>query len=136
MDPRVVHERAKTSDRALRRGLSGEDVRVLQGELTRLGLDVAIDGSFGEETEGAVMQVQTMFGFTVDGVVDASTRQLIRAQVGYGFDFRDPSASAVAARHQRRPESQRRPGGASNVRGVEEAPTAPSGGTKGGGGVG
>lgn len=64
---------------ALRTGSRGNAVRLVQFWLklaaeNYTGLaDVAVDGSFGSSTAGAVRAFQTLFGLTADGVVGAGT---------------------------------------------------------------
>lgn len=52
----------------LRRGLSGEPVRILQ---TQLG--VTADGIFGKDTEAALRQYQTDNGLSADGIAGPDT---------------------------------------------------------------
>ena len=56
----------------LKRGDSGEDVKLLQ---KALGLKA--DGSFGPATEAAVKNFQGSHGLTIDGLVGPSTQQMI-----------------------------------------------------------
>ena len=62
--------------------------------------DVAVDGIFGDDTEKAVIQLQTMFGYTVDALVGDGTRALIDAQIGYGWNAKAPDAAAKALASQ------------------------------------
>ena len=59
----------------LREGASGLDVRDLQAALNRQGASpaLAVDGSFGRKTRGAVEGFQTRRGLKVDGVVGPMT---------------------------------------------------------------
>jgi hypothetical protein len=61
----------------LKRGMRGEQVRLLQETLNELpagaALDLKVDGIFGAETEKAVRQFQADKGLTVDGVVGKKT---------------------------------------------------------------
>ncbi len=61
----------------LKRGMRGEQVRLLQETLNELpagaALDLKEDGIFGAETEKAVRQFQADYGLTVDGVVGRKT---------------------------------------------------------------
>lgn len=52
----------------LRRGLSGEPVRILQGKL-----GVNADGIFGQGTEAALIQYQTDNGLSADGIAGPDT---------------------------------------------------------------
>ena len=84
----------------LRKGSRGPEVRELQQKLGRLGYDVAVDGIFGDDTEKAVIQLQTIFGYTVDALVGDGTRALIDAQIGYGWNAKAPDAAAKALASQ------------------------------------
>lgn len=61
----------------LKRGMRGEQVKLLQETLNELpagaALDLKVDGIFGAETEKAVRQFQADKGLTVDGVVGPKT---------------------------------------------------------------
>ena len=61
----------------LKRGMRGEQVKLLQETLNELpagaALDLKVDGVFGAETEKAVRQFQADHGLTVDGVVGKKT---------------------------------------------------------------
>lgn len=66
---------AAFGDRALRRGIYGHDVRVLQGWLTRLGFTTKVDGRFGRATGRNVRAYERREGLRVDGRV--SRRQAL-----------------------------------------------------------
>lgn len=55
--------------------LEGNDVRELQQLLNKadIDIDVAVDGSFGEETEKAVRRFQEKRGLSADGMVGSAT---------------------------------------------------------------
>ena len=63
----------------LRRGSSGESVRVLQAQLNRIANDypaikkVTVNGVFGQDTEDAVKEFQDIFDLAQDGVVGKRT---------------------------------------------------------------
>jgi peptidoglycan hydrolase-like protein with peptidoglycan-binding domain len=57
----------------LQRGATGAFVERLQGDLSRLGYDIATDGVFSESTENAVKKFQQDHDLTVDGVVGPET---------------------------------------------------------------
>lgn len=59
--------------RTIRRGDSGEEVRILQMKLNKLGATLLVDGEFGPLTEAAVRTFQTAKGLTPDGVVGPET---------------------------------------------------------------
>ena len=61
----------------LRRGSTGEAVRMLQGLLG----GVEIDGVFGAQTEDAVKQFQRQNGLTADGIVGTKTWKALKSGV-------------------------------------------------------
>lgn len=71
----------KPGSRILRRGLSGADVRELQGLLQVNGYDLKRDGVFGPETKLAVMTFQQRHKLRANGQVDRTTWWLL--QNGY-----------------------------------------------------
>ena len=58
---------------AFRVGDQGSDVAEIQGQLARLGYDVAADGDFGPATAEAVKAFQISRGLDADGLVGPST---------------------------------------------------------------
>jgi peptidoglycan hydrolase-like protein with peptidoglycan-binding domain len=68
-------------DRTLREGMSGHDVRVLQGYLTVAGFGVTVDGDFGPATLRSVQGFQRAQGMTTDGVVTRSVELALRKDV-------------------------------------------------------
>jgi hypothetical protein len=61
----------------LRRGAAGPGVAALQRALGSLGIDIAVDGTFGANTERAVRAFQSRSGLAADGVVEARTKAAI-----------------------------------------------------------
>ena len=57
--------------------LQGDAVRALQQALVNAGFPVAVDGTFGAETEAAVKQFQRQKGQKPDGVVGPATRSAL-----------------------------------------------------------
>jgi hypothetical protein len=58
----------------IRRGAKGGWVKKCQAILAaNMGQNIAADGDFGSQTDGAVRNVQTFFGLTVDGIVGPQT---------------------------------------------------------------
>jgi peptidoglycan hydrolase-like protein with peptidoglycan-binding domain len=84
----------------LKRGSRGPQVREMQRKLQRLGYPVEEDGIFGENTEKAVIQLQTTFGYNVDAIVGPATTALMDAQIGYGWNALLPNAQELALRAQ------------------------------------
>lgn len=70
------------SDRTLRRGDDGTDVRALQELLVAKGYAVTVDGKFSSGTEDAVMVFQRREGLKVDGVVGPQVRERLAASTG------------------------------------------------------
>ena len=91
---------AKQLKGSLRKGSDGQDVRFLQNRLAILGFDVAVDGDFGSGTDAAVREVQTLFGYTVDGIAGSGTNNLINQQIGYGWNRQAPDAVEKAQASQ------------------------------------
>jgi peptidoglycan hydrolase-like protein with peptidoglycan-binding domain len=81
---------------ALKHGSRGAQVSYLQRRLRALGFELAIDGKYGPETEGAVKRLQEAFGYDVDGVVGEATHRLINAQIGYGWSLEQAKAKPQA----------------------------------------
>jgi peptidoglycan hydrolase-like protein with peptidoglycan-binding domain len=89
-----VTPRSKTlGDRLpVRRGMSGHDVKVLQGFLRKAGVRrVNVDGQFGRGTQVAVRRWERTAQRHVDGVVDAGDAVQLRDEVGA------PRGTAAAA---------------------------------------
>ena len=72
---------------ALKNGSRGDEVKALQAKLNQLGFTLEVDGIFGDNTQNAVITLQTIFGYTVDGIVGPGTMQLIDAQNGYHWNL-------------------------------------------------
>jgi len=69
------------TERTLRRGDKGEDVKVLQQQLLDLGFDPnGVDGIFGPGTERALKAFQQRAGITVDGLAGGQTQAAISAE--------------------------------------------------------
>lgn len=73
-------------------GTQGEQVTALQNKLSALGFAVKVDGHFGPGTRAAVEDLQSVFGYDVDGVVGDGTGKLIDQQAGLGFNLSAPDA--------------------------------------------
>jgi chitosanase len=54
--------------------MTGEDVRILQEALNKLGNHLSVDGVFGRETGTAVIEFQRRHNFITDGIVGPVTR--------------------------------------------------------------
>ena len=72
---------------ALQKGSKGDAVKALQGNLNKLGFTLDADGDFGDKTHNAVITVQSIFGYDVDGVAGPATLKLVESQVGYGWNL-------------------------------------------------
>lgn len=67
------------TQRTLRRGDEGEDVKVMQEALNKKGSQqVKVDGSFGRDMEEAVRDFQRKNSIGVDGEIGAQTREKLR----------------------------------------------------------
>lgn len=65
----------------LRRGSRGDNVKLLQSMLNRIGYSLAVDGIFGPKTEAAVIAFQRSRGLTPDGWVGRYTWQELEKAV-------------------------------------------------------
>ena len=80
----------------IHKGQKGDAVKSMQERLNRLGWELLVDGVFGDATDAAVRELQTLFGYTIDGKVGPGTSGLIDAQLGYGWNLKSPDAKARA----------------------------------------
>lgn len=69
----------------LKQGSRGDEVHGLQEKLKQLGFAIDADGIFGEKTHAAVITMQTVFGYDIDGLVGPATLKLLEQQAGYGW---------------------------------------------------
>ena len=77
--------------RYLSRGMTGEDVRVLQQMLQQLGYSINADGDFGPYTEQLVTSYQSSHGIYPDAVVGNVTYSSMIAQLGGSSAGGNPS---------------------------------------------
>jgi peptidoglycan hydrolase-like protein with peptidoglycan-binding domain len=80
----------------MKKGDRNPEVSELQRSLCEMGYEIEIDGIFGPITEWAVLNVQAMFGYVVDGIVGTETKRLIEAQHKLGFNLRRRDAQRWA----------------------------------------
>lgn len=67
------------TERTLRVGDEGDDVRAMQEALNKKGgAQVKVDGSFGRDMEEAVREFQRKSGVGVDGEIGAQTREKLK----------------------------------------------------------
>jgi peptidoglycan hydrolase-like protein with peptidoglycan-binding domain len=78
----------------LKQGSRGDEVKAVQEKLKKLGFTIESDGIFGAQTHAAVITLQTVFGYDIDGDIGPATQKLLDQQVGYGW-------SLLAARNAR-----------------------------------
>lgn len=71
----------------LKQGSRGDEVRTVQDKLKQLGFTIDADGIFGPKTHAAVIALQTVFGYDIDGDVGPATQKLIDQQLGYGWNL-------------------------------------------------
>lgn len=97
---------AAFGDYALKYGMEGEDVAILQNKLTALGYNInVLDGKFGEETLQAVKAFQADNHLEIDGVVGGQTFQCLLSgrtepsdnQVSRGYTVNPRSIGAKIA---------------------------------------
>lgn len=89
----------------VKKGQRGDSVKSIQTRLNQLGFKLEADGIFGDATDHAVRELQTLFGYTVDGIVGPGTSGLMDAQIGYGWNYTAPDAKqrAMAAQGKAAP---------------------------------
>lgn len=73
--------RGQLGSRVLRRGMRGNDVAVLQGDLALAGFATSVDGRFGAQTKASVVAFQRAHGLTANGVVNAAVVRALLAAV-------------------------------------------------------
>lgn len=71
----------------LKQGSRGDEVRSLQDKLKQLGFGIETDGIFGEKTHAAIITMQTVFGYDIDGMAGPATLKLLEQQLGYGWNL-------------------------------------------------
>ena len=86
----------RVEPRTLRRGMHGDDVKMVQVQLNALGATLHVDGDFGELTEKAVFAFQVAHSVGADGAVEKSTRTAL-----------DRSVTALAGRPTEPPSDDR-----------------------------
>lgn len=85
----------KLGSRALRLGLSGSDVRVLQQLLTRAGFPSPVSGTFGAATERSVVAFERTYDLKRNGIASKAVIAQLRSVLG-GSGGASPSASPAA----------------------------------------
>ena len=76
--PTDTPEPTKAPTRTLKKNFTGEDVKRLQQALIDLGyLNDAADGTFGTNTEEAVIRFQAVNGLSADGLAGVKTQELL-----------------------------------------------------------
>lgn len=71
----------------LKQGSRGDEVRSLQEKLKQLGFSIDADGIFGDKTHAAVITLQTVFGYNIDGLAGPATLKLVEQQAGLGWSL-------------------------------------------------
>jgi peptidoglycan hydrolase-like protein with peptidoglycan-binding domain len=71
----------------LKQGSRGDEVRTMQEKLKQLGFSIDADGIFGDKTHAAIITLQTVFGYDVDGLAGPATIKLIEQQAEYGWNL-------------------------------------------------
>jgi peptidoglycan hydrolase-like protein with peptidoglycan-binding domain len=82
-------------ERALKLGMKGHDVRVLQSYLTLAGFSTDVDGDFGPTTETNVVNFEQANGLTADGVVTYAQSQVLRQVVAKSITSSGPVSKAT-----------------------------------------
>ena len=81
----------------IRKGSSGDGARWVQWQLRKHGGDLAVDGSFGAESQRTLRAFQQAYGLTADGVCGPTTRARLQDGTG-GKDPAAPFSSPPPAR--------------------------------------
>lgn len=63
---------------------SGASVTCLQAVLNNLGYNVSVDGIFGDQTQGAVLNFQNTHSLSSDGIVGPNTWNTMLSVAGWG----------------------------------------------------
>lgn len=71
------------SERLMRQGVRGDDVRTWQGILNGAGYGLAVDGIFGPATEAATRDFQAKLAVGADGIVGPQTRAAVAKLLTY-----------------------------------------------------
>jgi len=82
-------------ERTLRQGMSGHDVRVLQGYLTLAGFPTEVDGAFGPGTKANVVKFEDANGLADNGVVTYAQSQTLRQVVAKAMTSDGPVSRAT-----------------------------------------
>jgi peptidoglycan hydrolase-like protein with peptidoglycan-binding domain len=83
--------------RRLAVGARGHDVRLLQGELTKLGYKASTDGQFGPKTRTSVRLFEHAAGLSVDGVISTKEARTLKRIAKTGLEAGAVSKLAAAA---------------------------------------
>ncbi|HEY1712382.1 MAG TPA: peptidoglycan-binding domain-containing protein [Solirubrobacteraceae bacterium] len=82
-------------ERTLHQGMSGHDVRVLQGYLTLAGFPTEVDGAFGPGTKANVVKFEQANGLADDGVLTYAQSQSLRQVVAKAMTSDGPVSKAT-----------------------------------------
>lgn len=69
----------KQTQRIIKNGSRGDDVKVIQEALNRHGYCLIVDGIVGQKTEAAIIHFQKRMGLVPDGLVGPKTRAALNA---------------------------------------------------------
>jgi cell wall-associated NlpC family hydrolase len=86
---------AAFGDRALRRGMHGHDVRVLQSWLTKVGVTTGVDGHFGRRTRRSVKRYERREGHRVNGRFSRVQARGLRSRVERAAAAAPPPAASA-----------------------------------------
>jgi hypothetical protein len=83
-------------ERDLRQGMRGTDVRVLQGFLTKDGINTTVDGQYGRRTTSSVRRWERNSQLPSDGRMSREEAAILRGQVGQDASTLQQNTGAVA----------------------------------------
>lgn len=91
--PAVASAATKFGSRALSVGMTGNDVKLLQRDLTASGFDTTANGDFTRSTKSAVVDFQQYYHLSADGVVGDATFKKLNAVLKAAANQPDTTAT-------------------------------------------
>lgn len=79
----------------LKRGSTGDAVRILQAKLNNIGFSLIVDGSYGPATEKAIKELQSKQGLKVDGEYGKITAAALETMLNTGETMTAPAPAPI-----------------------------------------